>query len=56
MKVKLLRASNVLMPAGAEVEVDEARAKWLIANGAAVPAELPKPKKPAAKKTNKKEG
>lgn len=44
MKVKLLRTMNIPMPKGSEVEVDEARAKWLMSVGAAAPVELPKKK------------
>ena len=55
MKIKLLKDTRVLMPAGSEVEVDETHAKWLLANGVAAPAELPKPVKKPAKKTTKKD-
>ena len=51
MKVELLKEQNVPMPKGSVIDIDEARAKWLLAVGAAKPVEMPKPKK--AKKTKK---
>lgn len=50
MKVELLKEQNVPMPKGSVIDIDEARAKWLIAVGAAKGVELPKPKKATKKK------
>ena len=52
MKIELLREQNVPMPKGSVIDIDEARAKWLVNIGAAKFAELPKPRK---KTTTKKD-
>lgn len=51
MKIELLKEQNVPMPKGSVVDIDEARAKWLVNVGAAKFVELPKKK--ATKKTKK---
>lgn len=51
MKIELLKDQNVTMPKGSVVDIDEARAKWLVNVGAAQFVELPKKK--TAKKTKK---
>ena len=50
MKIELLKEQNIPMPKGSVIDIDEARAKWLIAIGAAKGVELPKPRKKTTKK------
>lgn len=50
MKIELLKEQNVPMPKGSVIDIDEARAKWLVNVGAAKFVELPKPKKKTTKK------
>lgn len=54
MKIKLLMAQKVRMPAGSVVEVDEGTANWLIGVGAAEKAQEVKEAKEAKPKKAKK--
>lgn len=50
MKVTLIKAQRILMPAGSVVDVDDATADWLIGNGVAEEKEKSAPKKAAKEK------
>ncbi len=50
MKIELLKEQRVPMPKGSVIEIDDARATWLVNVGAAKPVEMPKPKKATKKK------